>query len=221
MKLILIGPPGAGKGTQAKLISSKFNIPHISTGDIFRKNIKENTLLGIKAKSYLDKGMLVPDELTLKIVYERLKEKDCAKCYLLDGFPRTLKQAEALEELLEADDNSIDKVILLQVPKEVILERGTGRQICSSCGVSYHIKLKPPRNKNLCDFCGNKLIQRDDDKENTIINRLQLYETETMPLINYYKGKKLLVSIDGTLSIDVVFEMVNNILLNYKFNKDA
>lgn len=217
MKIILLGPPGAGKGTQAKIISNKFNIPHISTGDIFRKNIKENTLLGMEAKSYLDKGMLVPDELTLKIVYERLNEKDCEQCYLLDGFPRTLKQAEALQKLLEASNSSIDKVILLRVPKEVILERGTGRRICSSCSVCYHIKLNPPQNKNLCDHCGNELFQRDDDKEATINKRLDMYETETVPLISYYEEKKLLSTIDGSLSIDIVYNMVNNILSNHKF----
>jgi adenylate kinase len=217
MKVILLGPPGAGKGTQAKLISNKFNIPHISTGDIFRKNIKENTLLGMEAKSYLDKGMLVPDELTLKIVYERLNEKDCEQCYLLDGFPRTLKQAEALQKLLEASNSSIDKVILLRVPKEVILERGTGRRICSSCSACYHIKLNPPQNKNLCDHCGNELFQREDDREATINKRLDMYETETVPLISYYEEKKLLSTIDGSLSIDIVYNMVNNILSNHRF----
>lgn len=221
MKVILLGPPGAGKGTQAKLISGKFNIPHISTGDIFRKNIRENTSLGMEVKSYLDKGMLVPDELTLKIVHERLNEKDCEKCYLLDGFPRTLKQAEALQRLLESENNSIDKVILLQVPMEVIIERGTGRRICSSCGASYHINLNPPQTKNKCDHCGSELLQRNDDMEDTIKSRLELYETETMPIVGFYDEKKLLKSIDGSLSIDIVFEIINNLLETHKSLKEA
>lgn len=221
MKVILLGPPGAGKGTQAKLISVKFNIPHISTGDIFRKNIRENTSLGMEVKSYLDKGMLVPDELTLKIVHERLNEKDCEQCYLLDGFPRTLNQAEALQRLLESENNSIDKVILLKVPKEVIIERGTGRRICSSCGASYHINLNPPQNKNKCDHCGSELLQRNDDMEDTIKSRLELYETETMPLVDFYHEKNLLKSIDGSLSIDIVFEIINNLLEAHKSLKEA
>lgn len=213
MKVILLGPPGAGKGTQAKLISNYFKIPHISTGDIFRRNIRENTMLGREVKYYLDKGMLVPDNLTLEIVYERLKEKDCEKCYLLDGFPRTLHQAEELQKLLHTNHKSLDKVILLHVPKEVILERGTGRRICSCCNASYHIKLNPPQNINLCNLCGGILIQREDDKETTIKNRLELYEKETMPLIKYYEEKKLLISIDGSLSIDLVFKAINNLLI--------
>lgn len=221
MKVILLGPPGAGKGTQAKLISSKFNIPHVSTGDIFRKHIKENTSLGIEAKSYLDKGMLVPDELTIRIIYERLKEKDCESCYLLDGFPRTLKQAEALQKLLESDNKSIDKVILLKVPKQVIIERGTGRRICSNCGASYNIKLNPPLNKNICDLCGSELIQRNDDTEATINNRLDLYENETIPLISFYKERNLLEAIDGSLAINIVFDKVNNLLSNYKVKLGA
>jgi len=221
MKVILIGPPGAGKGTQAKLLSEKFNIPHISTGDIFRKNIRENTSLGIEAKSYMDKGMLVPDELTLRIVYDRLKEKDCEKCYLLDGFPRTLKQAEAFQKLLETNNRTIDKVILLEVPKEVIIERGTGRRICLGCGASYHIKLNPPHTKNICDHCGSELMQREDDTEATINNRLDLYEKETMPLISFYRDKNLLKAIDGTVTIDMVFKVVNNLLANYKSKKGA
>jgi len=205
-----------GRTTKAKPLI-KQSTPSIA--QLSGKVSRENTLFGIKAKSYLDEGMLVPDKLTLKIVYERLNEKDCEKCYLLDGFPRTLKQAEALQKLLEADNKSIDKVILLQVPKKVILERGTGRRICLSCGASYHIKLKPPQNKNICDLCGGELLHRDDDKETIINNRLDLYETETMPLIGYYEEKKLLVSIDGSLSIDEVFEAVNSILSNYKLKR--
>ncbi|MFL0245854.1 adenylate kinase [Candidatus Clostridium stratigraminis] len=221
MRVILIGPPGAGKGTQAKLLSEKFNIPHISTGDIFRKNIRENTSLGIEAKSYMDKGMLVPDELTLRIVYDRLKEIDCRKCYLLDGFPRTLKQAEAFQKLLESDNKSIDNVILFKVPKEVIIERGTGRRICLGCGASYHISYNPPHIINICDSCGGALTQRVDDTEVTISNRLELYKRETLPLIDYYRGKNLLTAIDGTLAIESVFKVVNNLLESDSSKKGA
>lgn len=221
MKVILIGPPGAGKGTQAKLLSEKFNIPHISTGDIFRKNIRENTSLGMEAKSYMDRGMLVPDELTLRIVYDRLMEIDCRKCYLLDGFPRTLNQAVAFQKLLESDNKSIDNVILLEVPKEVIIERGTGRRICAGCGACYHISLNPPQTKNICNNCGSTLIQRADDTEETINNRLELYERETMPLIDFYRNKNLLTAIDGTLAIESVFKIVNNLLANNTSSKGA
>jgi adenylate kinase len=221
MKVILIGPPGAGKGTQAKLLSKEFNIPHISTGDIFRKNIRENTSLGIEAKAYMDRGMLVPDELTLRIVYDRLLETDCRKCYLLDGFPRTLNQAEAFQKLLESDNKSIDNVILLKVPKKIIIERGTGRRICSSCGASYHISLNPPLTTNTCNNCGGTLIQRPDDTEETISNRLELYERETMPLIDFYRDKNLLTAIDGTLAIESVFKVVNNLLVNNTAKKGA
>lgn len=221
MKIILLGPPGAGKGTQAKLISSRFNIPHISTGDIFRKNIREMTKLGLDAKSYLDKGLLVPDELTIEIVYNRLNERDCERCYLLDGFPRTLNQAKALQTLLESEGKSVDMVFLFEVSRETILERGTGRRICENCGASFHIKYNSSKVRGVCDFCGSNLIHREDDKEATILNRLELYENETKPLIRYYNEKDMLATIDGSLTIDSVFKKIENTLTSYRIKKGA
>jgi adenylate kinase len=207
MKLILLGPPGAGKGTQAKSISKEFNIPHISTGDIFRKNISEKTALGIEAKGYMDKGLLVPDELTVRIVEDRLKSDDCSMGYLLDGFPRTVYQAEKLEKI-----DKLDCVLLLQVPDEFILSRMTGRRVCTSCGASFHIENNPPKIEGICDLCGGQLVQRKDDNKETVAQRIEVYKNQTEPLVNYYKDKGILKTIDGTLEIEEVFQNIVRIL---------
>lgn len=212
MNLILVGPPGAGKGTQAKLISKKNNIPHISTGDIFRKNIKEKTPLGIEAKSFIDKGQLVPDDVTIAIVEDRLIQEDCKDGFLLDGFPRTVKQAEALDSFLKGMGKKIDRVLLIDVPANFILERMTGRRVCQSCGSSFHIKFNPPKVDEICDNCGSQLIQRKDDSEQTVKERLDVYERQTQPLVQYYSNRRALSAVNGTGSIDQVFESVCNIL---------
>ena len=212
MKIVLLGPPGAGKGTQAKSISNRYSIPHISTGDIFRKNISENTPLGIEAKSYMDNGQLVPDEVTINMVKDRLQQDDCKNGYLLDGFPRTVHQAEALDNFLTEREESIDTALLIEVPKEFILERMTGRWVCPSCGASYHIKFNPPANDGKCDLCGSDVIQRKDDTEETVKERLDVYENQTQPLIDFYKNKKQLSVVDGTQAINEVFESICKIL---------
>ena len=212
MKIVLLGPPGAGKGTQAKSISNRYSIPHISTGDIFRKNISENTPLGIEAKSYMDNGQLVPDEVTINMVKDRLEQDDCKNGYLLDGFPRTVHQAEALDNFLTEREESIDTALLIEVPKEFILERMTGRRVCPSCGASYHIKFNPPTNDGKCDLCGSDVIQRKDDTEETVKERLDVYENQTQPLIDFYKNKKQLSVVDGTQAINEVFESICKIL---------
>ena len=212
MKIILLGPPGAGKGTQAKSISNRYDIPHISTGDIFRKNISEQTPLGIEAKRYIDNGQLVPDSLTIDIVKDRLSQEDCKKGFLLDGFPRTVAQAEALRIFLQNNGESIDCALLIDVPKDFILERMTGRRVCLSCGASYHIKFNPSKVEGKCDVCGSDIIQRKDDNEATVKERLQVYDNQTQPLINYYNEEKLLKVVDGTKAINEVFESICNIL---------
>ncbi|MEW8955379.1 adenylate kinase [Clostridium sp.] len=212
MKIILLGPPGAGKGTQAKSISNRYDIPHISTGDIFRKNISEQTPLGIEAKRYIDNGQLVPDSLTIDIVKDRLSQEDCKKGFLLDGFPRTVAQAEALGIFLQNNGESIDCALLIDVPKDFILERMTGRRVCLSCGASYHIKFNPSKVEGKCDVCGSDIIQRKDDNEATVKERLQVYDNQTQPLINYYNEEKLLKVVDGTKAINEVFESICNIL---------
>lgn len=212
MKIVLLGPPGAGKGTQAKSISNRYSIPHISTGDIFRKNISENTPLGIEAKSYMDNGQLVPDEVTINMVKDRLQQDDCKNGYLLDGFPRTVHQAEALDNFLTEREESIDTALLIEVLKEFILERMTGRRVCPSCGASYHIKFNPPTNDGKCDLCGSDVIQRKDDTEETVKERLDVYENQTQPLIDFYKNKKQLSVVDGTQAINEVFESICKIL---------
>ena len=205
MKIVLLGPPGAGKGTQAKSISNRYSIPHISTGDIFRKNISEETPLGIEAKGYMDKGLLVPDEVTINMVKDRLTWEDCKNGYLLDGFPRTVAQAEALEAFLNSRDEKIDTALLIDVPMEFILERMTGRRICGSCGASYHVKFNPTKGEGLCDVCGSEVVQRKDDREDTVRERLDVYERQTQPLIDFYKEKNLLSTVDGTKAINEVF----------------
>ena len=205
MKIVLLGPPGAGKGTQAKSISNRYSIPHISTGDIFRKNISEETPLGIQAKQYIDNGQLVPDEVTINMVKDRLTWEDCKNGYLLDGFPRTVAQAEALETFLDSRDENIDTALLIDVPMEFILERMTGRRICGSCGASYHVKFNPTKGEGICDVCGSEVVQRKDDREDTVRERLDVYERQTQPLIDFYKEKNLLSTVDGTKAINEVF----------------
>lgn len=212
MRIILLGPPGAGKGTQAKSIAGKYNIPHISTGDIFRKNIKEKTPLGIKAKEYIDKGELVPDEVTVAIVEDRIKQGDCVSGFLLDGFPRTVNQADSLAKALDIMGSKLDSVINIDVPAQALIERLTGRRVCLSCGASFHIIFNPPLKDGICDACGSKLIQREDDSEATVRNRLEVYNNQTAPLIDYYKKIGILQTIDGEQDIDKVFEDIVNIL---------
>ena len=213
VKIILLGPPGAGKGTQAKSISNKYSIPHISTGDIFRKNISENTPLGIEAKSYMGNGQLVPDEVTINMVKDRLQQEDCKQGYLLDGFPRTVSQAEALQDFLDSRNESLDTALLIEVPRDFILERMTGRRVCPSCGASYHIKFNPAANGK-CELCGSDVVQRKDDTEETVKERLDVYEKQTQPLIDFYKDKNLLSTVDGTQAINKVFESICKVLGN-------
>lgn len=212
MKIVLLGPPGAGKGTQAKSISNRYSIPHISTGDIFRKNISENTPLGLEARKYMDNGQLVPDEVTINMVKDRLQQEDCKNGYLLDGFPRTVHQAEALQAFLEARDEQLDTALLIEVPMNFILERMTGRRVCPSCGASYHIKFNPTKNDGKCDVCGSDIIQRKDDTEETVKERLDVYERQTQPLIDFYKERNMLSVVDGTKAINEVFESICKIL---------
>ncbi|ARC83698.1 adenylate kinase family protein [Clostridium argentinense CDC 2741] len=212
MKIILLGPPGAGKGTQAKSISNKYSIPHISTGDIFRKNISEKTPLGIEAKSYIDKGHLVPDKLTIDIVQDRLEQEDCKSGFLLDGYPRTVNQAESLKNFLKEKGEELDTALLIAVPKEYIIDRMTGRRVCLSCGASYHVKFNPTKVEGKCDICGSVVIQRDDDCEETVNERLEIYDAQTQPLIDYYKEQGLLSEVDGTQAINDVFKNISGIL---------
>jgi adenylate kinase len=201
-----MGLPGAGKGTQAEKINVKYNIPHISTGDMFRLAIKEGTELGNKAKEYMDQGNLVPDEVTIGIVRERLAKDDCSNGFLLDGFPRTIAQAEALQELLADMNETIDYVIHVDVPEEKLVERLTGRRICPTCGATYHVKYNPPKVEGKCDHDGSELIQRDDDKADTVKNRLAVNIEQTKPLLDFYEDKGYLVSVNGDQEIDQVFE---------------
>jgi adenylate kinase len=212
LKIILLGPPGAGKGTQAKLISERYAIPHISTGDIFRKNITEKTSLGIEAKRYIDNGQLVPDNVTIDIVKDRLGMSDCKNGFLLDGFPRTATQAEALDLFLSNEGQKIDTALLIDVPRIFILERMTGRRVCPKCGASYHVHFNPSKVENKCDVCDNSLIQRKDDTESTVQDRLDVYDKQTQPLIQYYKEQQKLSIVDGTGEISGVFENIGSIL---------
>ena len=208
MKLVLLGPPGAGKGTQAAEIVKKYNVPHISTGDMFRKNISEGTDLGKEAKSYMDKGQLVPDELVVAIVKDRLSETDCKDGFLLDGFPRTVDQADSLDTELKELGYELDKVINIHVDKEALIERAVGRRICKSCGATYHIEFNKPKEEGKCDLCGGELFQRSDDTEETVANRIGVYSDQTEPLIDYYKKKDILATVDGDQDIDKVFSEI-------------
>ena len=212
MKIIMLGAPGAGKGTQAKQIADHYSIPHISTGDIFRANIKEGTPLGKKAKEYMDKGELVPDELTCDLVVDRIAKDDCGNGFVLDGFPRTIPQAEALDAALSKTGDAMDFAIDVDVPDESIIGRMSGRRACPNCGATYHIVAIPPKQEGICDKCGEKLVQRDDDKEETVKNRLKVYHEQTQPLIDFYKGKGILKSVDGTKPMEEVFGAICEVL---------
>jgi adenylate kinase len=212
MKLIMLGAPGAGKGTQAKKIADKYGIPHISTGDIFRANIKNGTELGNKAKSYMDQGLLVPDELTCDLVVDRIAQDDCSKGYVLDGFPRTIPQAEALKAALNKMKTEIDYAINVEVPDENIVSRMGGRRACLACGCTYHVEFNPPKTEDVCDVCGAKLVLRDDDKPETVKKRLDVYHEQTQPLIDFYKKEGVLVEVDGTQNLEDVFQAVTKIL---------
>lgn len=212
VKIIMLGAPGAGKGTQADKICAKYNIPHISTGDIFRANIKNNTELGRKAKEYMDKGLLVPDELVVDLVVDRVKADDCSKGYVLDGFPRTIPQAEALDEALSSMGEKVDFAINVEVPDENIINRMSGRRACVTCGATYHIVYAPTKAEGICDKCGSELILRDDDKPETVKKRLDVYHDQTQPLIDYYTAKDVLKEVDGTQDMEKVFSDIVNIL---------
>lgn len=212
MKIIMLGAPGAGKGTQAKMIADKYQIPHISTGDIFRATIKNGTELGKEAKKYMDQGLLVPDELTVKILLDRVAQPDCANGYVLDGFPRTIPQAEVLDKALTELNDKIDYAINVDVPDENIVKRMSGRRACVACGATYHIEHIPPKKEGVCDKCGEPLILRDDDKPETVLNRLKVYHDQTQPLIDFYTGKGVLKSVDGTVDMQDVFASIVAIL---------
>ena len=212
MKIIMLGAPGAGKGTQAKKIAAKYDIPHISTGDIFRANIKNGTELGNKAKTYMDQGLLVPDELVVDLVVDRVKQEDCKNGYVLDGFPRTIPQAEALDKALAAIGEKMDYAIDVDVPDENIVHRMSGRRACVGCGATYHLEYAPTKTEGICDACGKELILRDDDKPETVKKRLGVYHDQTQPLIDYYTNAGILKTVDGTVDINDVFQTIVNIL---------
>ena len=212
MKIIMLGAPGAGKGTQAKMIASKYEVPHISTGDIFRANIKNGTELGMEAKKYMDQGLLVPDELTVRILLDRVAQADCENGYVLDGFPRTIPQAKVLDDALNNLGDMIDYAINVDVPDENIIRRMSGRRACLSCGATYHIEHIPPKTEGICDTCGSALVLRDDDKAETVKNRLDVYHKQTQPLIDFYTEKGVLKSVDGTVPMEEVFAAITAIL---------
>lgn len=212
MKIIMLGAPGAGKGTQAKMIADKYSLPHISTGDIFRANIKNGTELGMEAKRYMDEGKLVPDELTVKILLDRVAKEDCKNGYVLDGFPRTIPQAEVLEKALNEQGESIDWAIDVDVPDENIVNRMSGRRACINCGATYHLVHIPPKQEGICDKCGSELILRDDDKPETVLNRLKVYHDQTQPLIDFYSSRNVLKTVDGTQDMEDVFASIVAIL---------
>ena len=212
MKIVMLGAPGAGKGTQAKKIAAKYAVPHISTGDIFRANIKEGTELGLKAKQYMDQGLLVPDEVTIGMLLDRIHQADCEKGFILDGFPRTIPQAESLTKALAETGEAIDFAIDVDVPDANIVNRMGGRRACLKCGATYHVEFAPPKTENICDVCGAELVLRDDDKPETVQKRLSVYHEQTQPLIDYYNRKGVLHSVDGTQSMDAVFTSITEIL---------
>ncbi len=208
--IILLGPPASGKGTQATRLEDKLGIPHVASGDLFRYNLKNETELGLKAKTYMDKGELVPDDVTIAMVLDRLSREDCEGGALLDGFPRTIPQAEALDDALAEENGAIDLVLNIQVPEDVLIKRVTGRRLCRQCGASYHLTYQPPKEPGVCDKCGGELYQRDDDTEQTARKRLEVYREQTQPLVDYYEGQDLLVDIDGDQSIDEVTKSLVN-----------
>ena len=212
MKIIMLGAPGAGKGTQAKMIADKYGVPHISTGDIFRANIKSGTELGMEAKKYMDQGLLVPDELTVRILLDRVAQDDCKNGYVLDGFPRTIPQAEVLDSELTKLGDHIDYAINVDVPDENIVKRMSGRRACLTCGATYHIEHVPPKKEGICDVCGSELVLRDDDKPETVKNRLNVYHEQTQPLIDFYTEKGVLKTVDGTVPMEEVFAAITAIL---------
>ncbi len=212
MTIIMLGAPGAGKGTFSAYLENKYQVPHIATGDIFRENIRNNTELGAKAKSYMDKGELVPDELVVSLVVDRLAKYDCKKGYILDGFPRTMPQAEALSAELERTGSKIDYALNIDCPDDFIVERMSGRRVCPKCGASYHLVNVPPKTEGICDECGSELIQRKDDAPETVANRLKVYHTETQPLIDYYREQGVLEDVDGTIGRDNVFAVLDKLL---------
>ena len=212
MKIIMLGAPGAGKGTQAKMIADKYGVPHISTGDIFRANIKNCTELGMEAKKYMDQGLLVPDELTVRILLDRVAQDDCKNGYVLDGFPRTIPQAEVLDSELTKLGDHIDYAINVDVPDENIVKRMSGRRACLTCGATYHIEHVPPKKEGICDVCGSELVLRDDDKPETVKNRLNVYHEQTQPLIDFYTEKGVLKTVDGTVPMEEVFAAITAIL---------
>lgn len=215
MNIVLLGPPGAGKGTQAKKIAEHYSLPHISTGDILRENISNNTPLGVKAKSYMAKGELVPDELLITIIRDRLSKPDCSKGFLLDGYPRTVPQADALQMILTESNKKLDVVLNIDVDDEELIKRLSGRRVCASCGMSYHMIFNPPKEDEICDKCKGKLYQREDDKPEAIRNRLMVYKKQTQPLIEYYTRKGLLRTVDGGKDIPEIFEDIKKILEKY------
>ncbi len=212
MKLLITGRPGAGKGTQAVNIREYYNIPHISTGDMFRAAMKAGTKMGLLAKEYMEKGQLVPDEVTIGIVKDRLLEDDCKEGFLLDGFPRNIKQAEALDEFLKENNVKLDAVLDVNVAQEVLVRRMVGRRVCKNCGATYHVEFNKPKVDGICDNCGNALIQRPDDTEATAVNRLAVYDEQTAPLLDYYKKQGILVTVNGDQDFDKVFEDIKAVL---------
>lgn len=212
MKIIMLGAPGAGKGTQAKMLAEKYGIPHVSTGDIFRANIKNQTELGMEAKKYIDQGLLVPDELTVKILLDRVAKDDCKNGYVLDGFPRTIPQAEVLDKAVSELNESIDFAINVDVKDENIIRRMSGRRACLKCGATYHIEHIPPKQEGICDTCGSELVLRDDDKPETVKKRLEVYHEQTQPLIDYYNKKGILREVDGSQDMKDVFNAIVSIL---------
>ena len=212
MKMIILGAPGAGKGTQAERIAEKYNIPHISTGDIFRANMKKGTELGVKAKAFIDQGLLVPDSVTVQLVMDRISQPDCKNGYILDGFPRTIPQAECLKDALAKKNETLDYAIDIDVPDESIITRMSGRRACLSCGMTYHMVYAAPKKEGVCDKCGANLVLRDDDKPETVKKRLAVYHEQTSPLIDYYAKENILYRVDGTRNMEQVFEDITKVL---------